>query len=82
MFVKEENPNAKPGYTKIQWWFGVEYLGIVKVACEWHLKIRQLFAKKQDFDGTMCYVQAPIKDIRAGKVDGLYCSEAEDWANY
>ena len=82
MFQRIENPNAKPGYTKIQWWLGVEYLDRVFVAGEWHLKIRQLFAKKQDFDGTMSYVQMPLKEIDKKKIAAGYCGGAEDWSKY
>ncbi|MCD4656057.1 MAG: hypothetical protein K8S87_00790 [Planctomycetes bacterium] len=82
MFVKEENPNAKPGYTKIQWWFGVEYLGKVFVAGEWHLEIRLLFAKKQDFEGSCSYVQIPLKEIDNQGIIADYCGGAEDWSKY
>ena len=82
MFFKEENPNAKLGYTKVQWWFGFEYLGKVFVAGGWHLKIRQLYAKKQDFDGTCSYVQKPMKEIDKKKIAAGYCGGADDWSKF
>ncbi|MCD4656699.1 MAG: hypothetical protein K8S87_04060 [Planctomycetes bacterium] len=82
MFERIENPNARFGHTKLQWWFGVEYLDRVFVAGDWHLKIRRLFAKKQDFDGTCSYVQKPMKEIDEKKIAAGYCGGAEDWPKY
>ena len=82
MFERIENPYARDGLTKLQWWFGVEYLDKVFVAGDWHLKIRRLFAKKQDFDGTMSYVQMPLAEIDEKKIAAGYCGGAEDWSKY
>ena len=82
MFERIENPNARVGLTKLQWWFGVEYLDRVFVAGDWHLKIRRLFAKKQDFDGTLSYVQMPLKEIDEKGIVAGSCGGAEDWLKY
>jgi len=82
MFEKWERPFEQKGLTKVQWWFGFQYLGEKMVGGERHLKIRRLFGKRQDYDNSCDYFQAKIEDIRNGVAKGLYAGGAENWSKY